>query len=112
MIGTEGKVGRASPGNPKEISKELLGAWRSGARLSAVGLVLALALGWSLKWANLMPPHMTWLGIIIGPAAAFGAFGSAFVCALWLRSRWMMAFLPMAVLCIAAVLAVLYVERG
>lgn len=79
--------------------------FRFGLRSCIVGLLLAYALALPLKWAGLMPDHMSWTGLTVGPAAIFGLLGSLFAGVLWLRERWWLVFVPAAVLCWAAMLA-------
>ncbi len=83
------------------------GVWGCG-----VGLVLAYALAIPLKWAGLMPDRVTWLDLAVGPAALFGLLGSVFAGALWLRRRWWSMFIPAAVLSWAAMLGLIWWERG
>lgn len=59
-----------------------------------------------------MPDHLSWLGLAIAPAAIFGLLGSLFGGVLLLRRRWILLFLPMAVLGSAAMMAVIWWERG
>jgi hypothetical protein len=66
----------------------------------------------TLKWADRMPAHLTWAGILVGPATLFVAIGSCFASALWLLHRWWMAYLPVLLLCCAAMLALMWAERG
>src|SRR5690242_7542353 len=85
---------------------------RFGVRGCGVGLVLAYALAFPLKWAGLMPDHVTWLGLAVVPPAMFGLFGSVFAGALRLRHRWWLLFVPAAVLSWAALLGVIWWGRG
>jgi hypothetical protein len=41
-------------------------------------LLLAYALAMPLKRAELLPPHMTWLGIVVMPGALFAVLGGLF----------------------------------
>jgi hypothetical protein len=75
-------------------------------------LLLAYALATPLKWAELLPSHMTWLGIAVMPGALFAALGALFAFPLWFRQWWWIGFLPFAVLCGATMLALLCFERG
>ena len=77
---------------------------RFGVRASALGLVLAYALIFPLKWAGLMPDHDSWLGLALAPAAMFGLLGSMFAGLLWLRGRWWLLFVPVALLSLAVLL--------
>jgi hypothetical protein len=67
-------------------------------RACATGLVLAYGLVFPLKWAGLMPSHLTWLKLAVAPAIMFGMLGSLFVGVLWLGQRWWLLFVPTALL--------------
>jgi hypothetical protein len=85
---------------------------RFGLRGCGVGLVLAYTLAFPLKWAGLMPGHLTWLGLAVAPAAMFGLLAAPFAGALWLGRRWWLVFVPATVLCCAAMLGVIWWGRG
>lgn len=85
---------------------------RFGARACAVGLVLAYGLVFPLKWWGLMPDHLSWIGLLLSPAALFGLLGSLFVGPLWLRRRWWVLFLAAAVFSWAVMLGLFWSERG
>src|SRR5579871_5046092 len=72
--------------------------FRFAVRACVFGLVLAYALVFPLKAGGFMPAHMSWLGLLLAPAAMFGAFGSIFAGALWFRQRWWLLVLPVFVL--------------
>lgn len=77
-----------------------------------VGLLLAYALVLPLKFAGLMPERLSWLALLIAPGAVFSILGSQFAGVLILRQRWGWLFLPTAVLGSAAMMAVIWWERG
>ena len=85
---------------------------RFGWRACLIGWVLAYALVFPLKWMGLMPPHLTWLGLVVGPGAIFMLLGSLFVSPLWLGRRWWMLFTPIAFLSWVALLSLIVWERG
>ncbi|MFO0918842.1 MAG: hypothetical protein U0872_11065 [Planctomycetaceae bacterium] len=66
-----------------------------------IGLLLAYTLVFPLKWVGLMPDHLTWLGLALGPGALFSIFISAFAGLLWLKQRWWMLFLPVSLISLA-----------
>ena len=93
-------------------SEQLNPQLRFGLRACAIGLVLSYAMVFPLKWNGLMPPHLTWLGLTVTPAATFSFLGSMFVGPLWLGRRWLRLFVPVSLLSFTAMLAVIWWERG
>jgi hypothetical protein len=92
----------------KQLDPEL----RFGVRACGVGLTLAYALTFPLKWAGLMPDHISWLGLTVAPAAMLGLFVSLFAGGLWLRNRWWLVFIPFALLSWVLMLGLIFWERG
>jgi hypothetical protein len=84
--------------------QQLLPQLRFGAWACAIGLVLVYAVVFPLKWAGLMPDHMTWITLTLTPAALLGSLGSLFVGAIWLRHRWWLVWVPALVLCLAVMI--------
>ena len=76
------------------------------------GLILAWALTSTLKWADRMPAHLTWAGILVGPATLFVASSSCFASVPWLWHRCWMAYLLVLIVCCGAMLALMWAERG
>lgn len=85
---------------------------RFGLRACLAGMLLGDALAISLKRAGLMPPHISWLGVSLVPAAPFILLGSLFAGPLLLGRHWRWLFLPVASACCLAMLAVIVFERG
>ena len=98
--------------DPDDGFEKRLPECRFAVRACVCGLILAWALTSTLKWADRMPAHLSWAGILVGPATLFVAIGSCFASALWLLHRWWMAYLPVLLLCCAAMLALMWAERG
>ena len=71
-----------------------------------------MVLASTLKYMDMMPDHMTWTAIIVGPAILFVALSSIFASVLWLRSRWWMVCFPILVLCLTAMLTLALIGRG
>ena len=106
------KEGVDPPADPDAGFEKLFPDCRFAVWACACGLLLAWALVSTLKYMDLMPDHMTWPKIIVGPAILFVAIGSLFGSTLWLRSRWWMAYLPILFLCAAAMLTLVFTGRG
>jgi hypothetical protein len=98
--------------DPEDGFEKLLSECRLAVRACVCGLILAWALTSTLKWADRMPAHLSWAGILVGPATFLVAIGSCFASVLWLGHRWWMAYLPVLLLCCAAMLARMWAERG
>lgn len=84
---------------------------RVGVRMCVIGLLVAYVLLLSMKGADLLPEHMTWLGCVVVPAVLFSFLGALFAFPLWLRQRWWMGFLPFAMLCCATIFALIWFEQ-
>jgi hypothetical protein len=98
--------------DPDDGLEKLLTECRFAVRACVCGLILTSALASSLKWGDRIPAQLTWAGILVGPATLFVAIGSCFASVLWLRHRWWMAYLPVLLLCCAAMLALMWADRG
>jgi hypothetical protein len=99
-------------GDPYAGWEKLLADCRFAVRAFTCGLLLAWALVSTLKYMDMMPDHMTWTAIIVGPAILFVALSSIFASVLWLRSRWWKACFPILLLCLAAMAALALAGRG
>src|ERR1022692_2185510 len=96
--------------DPDDGFEKRLPECRFAVRACVCGLILAWALTSTLKWADRMPAHLSWAGILVGPATLFVAISSCFASVLWLRHRhrlWM-ANKPVLLLCCAAMLALMW----
>ncbi len=76
---------------------EELALFRLGTFTPAVGLALGYAITVPLKAFDMLPSHITWVGVALAPAAIFGLVGSLFAGRLWLGHRWWMLFAPVAI---------------
>ena len=81
-------------------------------RLTVIGLLIGCALAWSLKYLDLIPPHLTWLDLTVGPAVLFASSCSMFGGVLWLRHHWERLFASVTLLGVAIILALVWWERG
>lgn len=77
---------------------EELALLRLGTFAPAVGLALAYAITVPLKAYDLPPRHMTWVGVLLAPAAIFALVGSLFAGRLLLGHHWWLLFGPVAIL--------------
>ena len=84
----------------------------SGLRVYLFGLLLVYALVLPIKWAGLMPTHITWLGLALVPAALFALLGSLLAGPLVLGRRWLWLFVLTALVCCFVMFAVIWFERG
>ena len=108
MAGPDTPRGTNSGGAGLPTLREL----RFGVRSCALGLLLAYALVVPLKWNGLMPDRLTWLDMLLGPAVMFGVIGSMFAGHLWLKQRWWILFVPVAVLAWAVMIGLLIARQG
>jgi hypothetical protein len=76
-----------------------------GLRACLVGLILGYCIVFPLKYYDLMPDRLTWLGLILAPMSMFGLLASLFAGRLWLGNRWWLLFFPMTVAAAAILLA-------
>jgi hypothetical protein len=78
---------------------------RFGVRAFILGWALSYALVLPLKWFDMMPDHLTWLGLVLAPAALFGPPISLFAGYLWLGRRWWVLFTPVSFLALTILIA-------
>ena len=76
-----------------------------GLRASLAGLILAYGIVFPLKYCDLFPDRLTWLGLILAPMSMFGLLASLFAGRLWLGNRWWLFFFAMTVVAAAILLA-------
>jgi hypothetical protein len=98
--------------DPDDAFEKLLPECRFAVRACVCGLILAWALTSTLKGTFRMPAHLTWAGILVGPATLFVVISSCFASVLWLRHLWWMTYLPVLLLCCTAMLALMWAERA
>ena len=80
-------------------------------RACAVGLIAAYSIVLSLKWAGMMPDHLTWLRLSVVPAMPLIIIGSKFAGYLW-QGRWRWLFIPVTWTFIAIMIGLMWWERG
>lgn len=85
---------------------------RFGFRACVFGLIAAYAFALPLKWSGLYPAHLTWLGVLVFPAAIFTLIGSFFGLQLRFNGRWWIPYSMVSLICCGAMLAVIWWERG
>lgn len=85
---------------------------RPARNLTLLGWCLSYCVVIPLKALDLMPAHMSWLGILIAPTAIFSLLVSLFVSPMWLRNRWWIGVLAVGIICIASMLTIFWFERA
>jgi hypothetical protein len=98
--------------DPDDVFEKRLPKYGFVVRACVCGVILAWAFASTIKWADRMPAHLTWAGILVGFATLFVAIGFCLASVPWLWHRWWMAYLLVLILCCAAMLALRWAERG
>lgn len=85
---------------------------RKGAWLCVVGLIGAYAVAVPLKAAGAYPDYLTWIDVLVAPAAIFLNFWCLFVFPLWFPRHWGIPYATISLVSIAGCLFLTWWERG